>query len=94
MVRQWMSELASGARPVAQNGATVRAPSEAEIAILTGMFPDLERKVGLGVLQRSWLASRHLRARLSGSSVERRIFLRGDVPETPCGSSVQCKRGA
>ena len=52
VVRQWMSELASGARPVAQNGATVRAPSEAEIAILTGMFPDLEREVVLGVLQR------------------------------------------
>ena len=51
-MRQWMSELASGARPVAQNGATVRAPSEAEIAILTGMFPDLEREVVLGVLQR------------------------------------------
>ncbi|CDO73809.1 hypothetical protein BN946_scf185015.g138 [Trametes cinnabarina] len=53
MVRQWMSELASGARPVAGGGATVRAPSEAEIGMLTSMFPDLEREVVLGVLQRS-----------------------------------------
>ena len=52
VVRQWMSELASGARPVAQGGGTVRAPSETEIAILTGMFPDIDREVVLGVLQR------------------------------------------
>ncbi|KAI0375933.1 hypothetical protein BV20DRAFT_1032305 [Pilatotrama ljubarskyi] len=52
MVRQWMSELASGARPVAGAAGTVRAPTEAEIGILTGMFPDLEREVILGVLQR------------------------------------------
>ncbi|KAI0832709.1 hypothetical protein BC628DRAFT_1441792 [Trametes gibbosa] len=51
VVRQWMSELASGARP-AGGARTVRAPSEAEIAILTGMFPDLEREVVLAVLQR------------------------------------------
>ncbi|EIW61608.1 uncharacterized protein TRAVEDRAFT_118194 [Trametes versicolor FP-101664 SS1] len=49
VVRQWMSELASGARPGA---GTVRAPGEAEIAILTGMFPGLQRDVILGVLQR------------------------------------------
>ncbi|KAI0677270.1 hypothetical protein C8Q78DRAFT_1001929 [Trametes maxima] len=53
MVRQWMSELASGARPVAGGGGTVRAPSESEIGILTAMFPNLEREVILGVLQRS-----------------------------------------
>ncbi len=52
MVRQWMTELASGARPVAQGGGTVRAPSESEIAILTGMFPDMDREAVLGVLQR------------------------------------------
>ncbi|KAI0638461.1 hypothetical protein C8Q77DRAFT_1215258 [Trametes polyzona] len=52
VVRQWMSELASGARPVPRGGGTVRAPSETEITILTGMFPDLEREVVLGVLQR------------------------------------------
>lgn len=52
MVRQWMSELASGARPVAQGGGTVRAPSESEIAIMTGMFPDMDREAVLGVLQR------------------------------------------
>ncbi|KAI0776178.1 hypothetical protein BD413DRAFT_649656 [Trametes elegans] len=52
VVRQWMSELASGARPGAGGGGTVRAPSESEIALLTGMFPNLERDVILGVLQR------------------------------------------
>ncbi|KAH9855067.1 hypothetical protein C2E23DRAFT_816657 [Lenzites betulinus] len=52
VVRQWMSELASGARPAGGTG-TVRAASEAEIGILTAMFPDLEREVVLGVLQRS-----------------------------------------
>ena len=52
VVRQWMSEIASGARPVPQGGGTVRAPSEAEIGILTGMFPDIDREVVLGVLQR------------------------------------------
>ena len=53
VVRQWMAELASGARPVpAQGGGTVRAPREREVAILTGMFPDVEREVLLGVLQR------------------------------------------
>ncbi len=52
VVRQWMSEIASGARPVPQGGGTVRAPSESEIAILTGMFPEVDREVILGVLQR------------------------------------------
>ena len=52
MVRQWMSELASGTRPVAQGGATVRAPSESEVAMLTSMFPDTDREAILGVLQR------------------------------------------
>ncbi|KAI0353122.1 hypothetical protein OH77DRAFT_664574 [Trametes cingulata] len=52
MVRQWMTELASGARPVAGAAGTVRAPTEAEIGTLTSMFPDLEREVILGVLQR------------------------------------------
>ena len=52
VVRQWMSEIASGARPVPQGGGTVRVPSEAEIGILTGMFPDIDREVVLGVLQR------------------------------------------
>ena len=52
VVRQWMSELASGTRPVAHGGGTVRAPGEAEVGLLTGMFPDIEREVVLGVLQR------------------------------------------
>ena len=53
MVRQWMSELASGARPaVAQGSGMVRAPSESEIGTLTDMFPDMDREAVLGVLQR------------------------------------------
>lgn len=55
VVRQWMSEIASGARPVPQGGGTVRAPSESEIAILTGMFPEVDREVILGVLQRRYV---------------------------------------
>ncbi|OBZ70145.1 DSC E3 ubiquitin ligase complex subunit 2 [Grifola frondosa] len=53
VVRQWMSELAGGARPSTGGVGTVRAPSESEIQILTGMFPDVGREVILGVLQRS-----------------------------------------
>ncbi|KAL7282615.1 hypothetical protein ACG7TL_004087 [Trametes sanguinea] len=53
VVRQWWDEITSGARPVAGGAGTVRAPSETEIGTLTSMFPDLEREVILGVLQRS-----------------------------------------
>ncbi|OSD04562.1 hypothetical protein PYCCODRAFT_1443827 [Trametes coccinea BRFM310] len=52
VVRQWWDEITSGARPVAGGAGTVRAPSETEIGTLTSMFPDLEREVILGVLQR------------------------------------------
>jgi len=53
MVRQWMSELTGAARPAAAGGGTVRVPSDAEVQILTGMFPDIGRDAVLGVLQRS-----------------------------------------
>ncbi|KAH9948805.1 hypothetical protein B0H21DRAFT_732126 [Amylocystis lapponica] len=53
VMRQWMSELAGGARPSAGGVGTVRAPSESEIQMLVGMFPDVGREVILGVLQRS-----------------------------------------
>ncbi|THH30326.1 hypothetical protein EUX98_g3864 [Antrodiella citrinella] len=53
MVRQWMSELTGSARPTAAGGGTVRVPSDSEINMLTGMFPDIARDVILGVLQRS-----------------------------------------
>ncbi|TCD67515.1 hypothetical protein EIP91_012320 [Steccherinum ochraceum] len=53
MVRQWMTELTGATRPRAAGGGTVRVPSDAEIQILTGMFPDIARDVLLGVLQRS-----------------------------------------
>lgn len=52
MVRQWMSELAGAARPTTTNGTTVRVPSDSEIRMLTGMFPDIGRDAILGVLQR------------------------------------------
>ncbi|KAI0331295.1 hypothetical protein GY45DRAFT_1249049 [Cubamyces sp. BRFM 1775] len=60
-VRQWMTELGlgGGPRPVAGGAGTVRAPSESEINILTSMFPDLEREVVLGVLQRRCVPVSH-----------------------------------
>lgn len=57
MVRQWMTELTGAARPRAAGGGTVRVPSDAEIQILTGMFPDIARDVLLGVLQRRYVLS-------------------------------------
>ncbi|KAH8096715.1 hypothetical protein BXZ70DRAFT_945936 [Cristinia sonorae] len=53
VVRQWMSELTGASRPTAAGGGTVRVPSDAEVQMLTGMFPDIARDVLLGVLQRS-----------------------------------------
>ncbi|KAI9000747.1 hypothetical protein BD414DRAFT_472621 [Trametes punicea] len=53
VVRQWMTMLASDARPMPRGAATVRAPSQSEISILSSMFPNLDREVILGVLQRS-----------------------------------------
>ncbi|KAH9899579.1 hypothetical protein C8Q73DRAFT_638142 [Cubamyces lactineus] len=61
VMRQWMNELGIGVgpRPVAGGAGTVRAPSESEIGILTSMFPDLEREVILGVLQRRCVPVSH-----------------------------------
>lgn len=50
VVRQWVSELRGAARPSA--GDNVRVPPEAEISLVSSMFPDLGRDVILGVLQR------------------------------------------
>ena len=52
LVRQWVTELAGAARPVAGTAGTVRVPGESEIQVLTGMFPDIGRDAILGVLQR------------------------------------------
>ncbi len=52
LVRQWVTELAGAARPAAGGAGTVRVPSDAEIQVLTGMFPDIGRNEILGVLQR------------------------------------------
>ena len=55
MVRQWMTELTGAARPTSTAQGTVRVPSDEEIQILTGMFPDVARDVVLGVLQRRYV---------------------------------------
>ena len=57
VVRQWVSELTSAARPNAGGGGTVRVPSESEIDTLTAMFPDVGREVIVGVLQRRFVIS-------------------------------------
>lgn len=52
VVRQWVSELTEVANP---NGrGDVRVPSEAEVHMLTSMFPDIGRDVILGTLQRRY----------------------------------------
>jgi hypothetical protein len=52
VVRQWVSELTGAATPQPSSEGIVRAPREEEIETLTAMFPDVEREVILGVLQR------------------------------------------
>ncbi|KAJ3487732.1 hypothetical protein NLI96_g3344 [Meripilus lineatus] len=53
LVRQWVSELTGAARSTSGAAGTVRVPTDAEIQVLTGMFPDIGRDELLGVLQRS-----------------------------------------
>lgn len=55
MVRQWVTELAGAARPSSTAQGRVRVPSDEEIQLLTGMFPDVARDVVLGVLQRRFV---------------------------------------
>lgn len=50
VVREWVDEL-TGRSERASTG--MRVPSEAEIVQLTGMFPDVQREVIIGALQRS-----------------------------------------
>ncbi|KAG2013193.1 hypothetical protein CC2G_010128 [Coprinopsis cinerea AmutBmut pab1-1] len=50
MMREWVNELTGRSE---NTSAGVRAPSEAEIAQLTSMFPDLDREVVIAALQRS-----------------------------------------
>lgn len=57
IVRQWVTELTGAARPSSTAQGTVRVPSDEEIQILTGMFPDVARDVVLGVLQRRYVIS-------------------------------------
>lgn len=53
VVRQWVSELTEAARPSNTGEGTVRVPTDSEVQILTGMFPDISREVVLGALQRT-----------------------------------------
>ena len=78
-MRQLMNELGigGGPRPAAGGAGTVRAPSESEIGILTSMFPDLEREVILGVLQRRCVPvshPAHCLLRLPPSALHRASF--------------------
>jgi hypothetical protein len=48
-MREWVDELTGRAERAT---AGVRAPSEDEITQLTNIFPDLDRQVVIGALQR------------------------------------------
>lgn len=50
VMREWVNELTGRSENSAR---AVRAPSEAEISQLVSMFPDLDREVLVGALQRS-----------------------------------------
>jgi hypothetical protein len=50
VVREWVDELTGRTE---RGNPGIRAPSDAEITLLTGMFPDVERDVVLAALQRS-----------------------------------------
>jgi len=50
VVREWVDELTGRAE---QQTAGLRIPSEGEISQLTSMFPDVERTMVIGALQRS-----------------------------------------
>ncbi|KAI0082497.1 hypothetical protein K474DRAFT_1611586 [Panus rudis PR-1116 ss-1] len=53
VLRQWMSELRGATVPNVARQGNVRVPDSTEITLLTGMFPEMDREVVLGVLQRS-----------------------------------------
>jgi len=50
VVREWVNELTGRTE---RENAGIRVPSEAEISQLTNMFPDLQRQMVIGALQRS-----------------------------------------
>jgi len=50
VVREWVNELTGRTE---QQSAGIRIPSEAEISQLTNMFPDVQRAMVIGALQRS-----------------------------------------
>lgn len=50
VMREWVNELTGRAQ---RPSAGLRVPTEAEITQLTSMFPDVQREVVVGVLQRS-----------------------------------------
>ena len=46
VMREWVNELTG------RESAGIRVPSEAEIAQITSMFPDVQRQTVIGALQR------------------------------------------
>lgn len=54
VVREWVNELTGRTE---RENAGIRVPSEAEIAQLTSMFPDLQRQMVIGALQRRYVVS-------------------------------------
>jgi hypothetical protein len=52
VVREWVNELTGRTE---RENAGIRVPSEAEIAQLISMFPDLQRQVVIGALQRRYV---------------------------------------
>ena len=51
VVREWVNELTGRTE---RENAGIRVPSEAEISQLTNMFPDLQRQMVIGALQRRY----------------------------------------
>ena len=53
VMREWVNELTGRAQ---RPSAGLRVPTEAEITQLTSMFPDVQREVVVGVLQRRYFS--------------------------------------
>lgn len=54
VVREWVNELTGRTE---RENAGIRVPNDAEITQLTGMFPDIDRQLVVGALQRRYVLS-------------------------------------
>jgi hypothetical protein len=54
VVQEWVNELTGRTE---RENAGIRVPSDAEITQLTTMFPDLQRQMVIGALQRRYVIS-------------------------------------